>query len=286
MTTSQKLGMWDRDEEKRLGDIYKQMEAECSLNTRPFSPDEAFVIRVDGRAFHTFTNGMEKPFSPVLDACRNAAAEAVLKSMKPTFVYHQSDELSFVWDAVKEPATEHIFSGRTDKILTLVASLTSAAFIREYIKLTGDFSKTPHFDGRIAARFSLRSEFLSGETRLGDAIKCVQWRENDALRNSMQMFGQSLFSHKQLNKKSVGDIYDMSLAEKGQDWYDALPEFRRGTYVTIGKVEKPITEEQRMMIPERHRPEEGTLVTRSVFKRHFFEDWDIEKRIATLVEAD
>lgn len=286
MTTSQTLGMWDRDEEKRLGDLYKQMEVECSLNPRPFSPDEAFVIRVDGRAFHTFTNGMEKPFSPVLDACRNAAAEAVLKSMKPTFVYHQSDELSFVWDAVKEPATEHIFSGRTDKILTLVASLTSAAFIREYIKWTGDFSKTPHFDGRIAARFSPSSEFFTGETRLGAAIKCVQWRENDALRNSMQMFGQSLFSHKQLNKKSVGDIYDMSLAEKGQDWYKALPEFRRGTYVTIGKVEKPITEEQRMMIPEKHRPDVGTLVTRSVFKRHFFDDWDIPNRIKTLVEAD
>lgn len=279
MTTSQTLGMWDRDEEKRLGDLYKEMESECTLDKRPFAPEEAFIIRVDGRAFHTFTNGMEKPFSPVLDACRNAAAQAVLKSMKPTFVYHQSDELSFVWDKVKEPATQHIFSGRTDKILTLVASLTSAAFIREYIKLTGDFTKTPHFDGRIAAR-------LTGDDALAEAIKCVQWRENDALRNSMQMFGQSMFSHKQLNKKSVGDIYDMCLAEKGSNWYDALPEFRRGTYVTIGKADKVITEEQRMLVPEKHRPEAGTIVTRSVFKRHFFETWDIPSRISTLVEDD
>ena len=278
MTTSQTLGMWDRDEEKLLGDLYKQVEGE--QGNWSFEPNEAFIIRVDGRAFHTFTNGMEKPFSPVLDACRNAAAEAVLRSMKPTFVYHQSDELSFVWDAVKEPATGHIFSGRTDKIMTLVASLTSAAFIREYIKLTGDFSKTPHFDGRVAARF-----VGAGTEALEDAIKCVQWRENDALRNSMQMFGQSMFSHKQLNKKSVGDIYDMCLAEKGQDWFAAAPEFRRGTYVTIGKVEKPITEDQRMMIPERHRPEPGTIVTRSVIKRHFFDDWDIQKRIAALVET-
>lgn len=277
MTTSQTLGMWDRDEEKALGDLYKEVEGE--QGNWSFQPEEAFIIRVDGRAFHTFTSGMEKPFSEVLDQCRNAAAEAVLKSMKPAFVYHQSDELSFVWDKVREPAVEHIFSGRSDKILTLVASLTSSAFIREYIKLTGDFSKTPHFDGRVAARFT-----GEGTEALEAAIKCVQWRENDALRNSMQMFGQSMFSHKQLNKKSVGDIYDMCLAEKGEDWYKADPAFRRGTYVTIGKVDRPITEEQRLLIPEKHRPAVGTIVTRSAFKRHFFDDWDIPNRIKTLVE--
>lgn len=279
MTTSQELGMWDRDYERIMGDCYKEIEAKCALDKRPFAPEESFVIRVDGRAFHTFAAGMEKPFSPVLDACRNAAAEAVLKSMKPTFVYHQSDELSFVWDAVKEPASEHIFSGRNDKILTLVSSLTSVAFLRKYIELTGDWTKLPHFDGRVAFRDA-------GNQPLEDSIKCVQWRENDALRNSMQMWGQSMFSHKQLNKCSVGDIYDMCKEQKGKDWFDAAPEFRRGTYVTIGKEEKPITEDQRMMVPERHRPEPGTLVTRSAFKRHFFDDWDIATRAKTFIEAD
>lgn len=275
MTTSSHLGMWDRDVEKVMGDAYKL--AEGQQDNRPFSPDEAFIIRVDGRAFHTFTSGMERPFSPVLDACRNAAAQAVLRSLKPTFAYHQSDELSFVWDRVKEPAIEHTFSGRADKLLTLVASLTSAAFTREYIKLTGDFSKVPHFDGRIANRFS-------GDDALERAIECVQWRENDAMRNSMQMWGQSMFSHTQLHKCSVGDIYDMCKNIKGADWYDALPEFRRGTYVTIGKAEVVLDEEQRMLIPERHRPAVGATVTRSAFKRHFFDDWDVPNRIATLLE--
>ncbi|MNH41706.1 hypothetical protein D3C87_1739530 [compost metagenome] len=56
--------------------------------------------------------------------------------------------------------------------------------------------------------------------------------------------------------------------------------------MTIGKEEKPITEEQRMMIPERHRPEPGTLVTRSAFKRHFFDDWSIIGRTKVFAEAD
>lgn len=275
MTDSRMLGMWDRDEEKRLGDYYKDLEAaETSDEKDTLYPYEAFIIRVDGRAFHTFTRGMEKPFSNVLDECRNAAAAAVLKSLKPAFAYHQSDEISYVWDQVKAPTLEHPFSGRKDKLLTLVASLTSAAFALKYAELTGDFTKYPHFDGRVAARFSSRTAFA-------DAIKCVQWRENDALRNSMQMYGQSLFSHKELNKKSVGNIYDMAKA-KGHDWFEAAPEFRRGTYVTVGKVEKVITEEQRLAIPEKHRPEPGALVTRAAMKRHFFDDWDISKRIAAL----
>ncbi|MNC09447.1 tRNAHis guanylyltransferase [compost metagenome] len=272
------LGMWDRDEEKRLGDHYKELEfAEISSENETLYPYEAFVIRVDGRAFHTFTRGMTKPFSTVLDECRNAAAEAVLKSLKPTFAYHQSDEISFVWDVVKEPATEHPFGGRATKLLTLVASLTSTAFLKKYIELTGDFSKLPHFDARIAGRFS------SQRTALEDAIRCVQWRENDALRNSMQMYGQSIFSHKELNKKSVGDIYDMA-KEKGFDWFEAAPEFRRGTYLTIGTVQVPIKEEQRLLIPEKHRPEAGATVTRSAMIKHFFEDWDIPTRVRALAE--
>ncbi|MNE25714.1 hypothetical protein D3C80_1190500 [compost metagenome] len=64
--------------------------------------------------------------------------------------------------------------------------------------------------------------------------------------------------------------------------FETAPEFRRGTYVTIGTVEKVITEEQRLAIPEKHRPEEGSLVTRAAMVRHFFDDWDISKRITAL----
>ena len=270
--------MWDRDEEKRLGDYYKLLEAdETSEENDTLYPYEAFVIRVDGRAFHTFTRGMEKPFSTVLDECRNAAATAVLKSFKPTFAYHQSDEISYVFDQVKLPAIEHPFGGRKDKLLTLVASLTSTAFALKYAELTGDFTKYPHFDARIAGRFS--SQMVAME----DAIRCVQWRENDAMRNSMQMYGQSLFSHKELNKKSVGDIYDMA-KEKGFDWFATAPEFRRGTYLTTGTVQKVIDEEQRLAIPEKHRPEAGAIVTRSTIIKHFFDDWDMATRLAVLTD--
>lgn len=279
MTDSRTLGMWDRDYERELGDRYKDMEAsETSDEKDTLYPYEAFVIRVDGRAFHTFTRGMEKPFSTVLDECRNAAATAVLKSFKPAFAYHQSDEISYVFDQVKLPAIEHPFSGRKDKLLTLVASLTSTAFAMKYAELTGDFTKYPHFDGRIAGRFS------SQHTAMEDAIRCVQWRENDAMRNSMQMYGQSLFSHKELNKKSVGDIYDMA-KEKGFDWFATAPEFRRGTYLTIGTAQVAIKEEQRLLIPEKHRPEAGATVTRSAMIRHFFEDWEMAPRLAALTDT-
>lgn len=269
--------MWDRDYEREMGDRFKAMEAdETSDENDTLYPYEAFVIRVDGRAFHTFTRGMEKPFSTVLDECRNAAAAAVLKSLKPTFAYHQSDEISYVWDQVKAPATEHPFSGRKDKLLTLTASLTSTAFAMKYAELTGDFTKYPHFDARVAGRSSSRNAFEN-------MIECVQWRENDAMRNSMQMYGQSLFSHKELNKKSVGDIYDMA-KEKGHDWFTTAPEFRRGTYLTTGTIQKLIDEEQRLLIPEKHRPEAGSTVTRSAIVKHFFEDWSLSPRVSALTD--
>ncbi len=265
------LGMWTKDYEVRMGDIFKQIEHETYDE---ILATQNFVIRVDGRAFHTFTRGMEKPYSFILNDCRRYAAQAVLRSMKPDFAYHQSDEISYVWTAVENPETQvHPFNGRVDKLVSLAASLTTAAFLKRYIELTGDFSKTPHFDGRLAGRFD----------SIDDAILCVQWRENDAMRNSVQMLGQSMFSHKQLQGKNVFAVAQMC-KEAGVDWKnDMPPEFSRGTYVTVGPVDFPITEEMRMAIPEKHRPAEGTIVTRSQFKEWFFDDWDITERRKVLL---
>jgi tRNA(His) 5'-end guanylyltransferase len=53
------------------------------------------------------------------------------------------------------------------------------------------------------------------------------WRQKDAVRNSLSMHAQSLFSHKELNGKSQVDMHDMIHA-KGENW-DKLPDgFKRG----------------------------------------------------------
>lgn len=268
------IGLMPKAVDKELGDYFKGIEA-LSRGIEYVSNKNAFVIRVDGRAFHTFTRGMSRPYSADLDRYREAAATAVLQSMKADFAYYQSDEISYVWFGNEREEQQHPFAGRVDKLVSLCASLTSVAFYREFmLDCINDEMldhRLPHFDGRLAGEFTTAEE----------AVKCVMWRENDAMRNSVQMLAQSEFSHKQLQQKNVFEQFQMCL-DKGADWFQVPPQYRRGTYIRMSKVEVELSEEQRLKIPEQYRPEPGTKVPRSMPTKHFFENWDESARVQAL----
>lgn len=275
------IGLMAKVDDAALGDHYKSIES-LARSVQYVNYNSAFVIRVDGRAFHTFTRGMERPYSSQLDAMRKAAATAVLKSLKPNFAYYQSDEISFVWMPNDRPEQIHPFNGRVDKLVSICASLTSVAFYREYVRQCGDDSAIeggalPHFDGRLAYIGFEDDDPLC-------ALECVAWRENDAMRNSVQMLAQSMFSHKQLQGLNVYDQY-LACKDAGVDWMvDVAPECRRGTYLRTATEMVALTEEQREKIPEAHRPAAGTLVPRSVLKTLFFDNWDLRARLEALVD--
>ncbi len=62
------------------------------------------IIRLDGKAFHTFTkrqpikNGcINDPFSEVMRSCMNGTALGLARRIQTAaFVYHQSDEISIL----------------------------------------------------------------------------------------------------------------------------------------------------------------------------------------------
>ena len=55
------------------------------------------------------------------------------------------------------------------------------------------------------------------------------WRQQDAIRNSIQMVGQANFSHRELQGKSCKQIQEMLINEKGIDWTDFSTYLQRGS---------------------------------------------------------
>ena len=53
------------------------------------------------------------------------------------------------------------------------------------------------------------------------------WRQQDWVRNSIQMLAQHHFSHKQLHGKNQADMHEM-LHEVGVNWADLLPILKNG----------------------------------------------------------
>lgn len=229
------MSHWD----DALGDAVKAIEDGESL--RRAEPGTPVVVRIDGASFSRFTSVLGKPFDEALSRAMVEATRSVVQDFNCRLGYTQSDEASFLfWD----PDAELPFGGRFQKMASRVASKFGAAFLLRAMK---DFPEaverqTPEFDGRATAFPSL--ELAAG---------CILWREIDARRNAVGMAAHAMFSHRDLQGKSVRQKRDM-LAGAGFD-FEAVPEaFRRGTFLRRACAERYLTPEELERIPPAHRP--------------------------------
>lgn len=173
------------------------------------------VLRIDGRAFHQFTRNLERPYSRKLaDAMDESALALCQEMMGCRFAYGQSDEYSFLLtdnDSEKSPMW---FDGNLQKIVSVAASVFTAAFAREFPS-----PKPASFDCR-ALVIALASE----------VEKYFDWRQLDASANSLNMLASAHYSHKELLGKTEREKHDM-LHTKGINWAKQPADFKRGRAV-------------------------------------------------------
>lgn len=226
--------MKDADE---YGDRMKGYEA--AETSRCLDPHRPIYARIDGRAFSTFTRGMERPFDARMTEAMIETTKHLVHETHARIGYTQSDEISLVWLA-ESPESDVFFSGKVQKIASVVASMAAAKFAT-VISLTWQ-ERLPHFDARV---FQLPDKM--------EAANVFLWRAMDARKNAISMAAQAKFSHRQLHGKGQADMLAM-LAEAGID-FEALPaSFRRGTFVRREVVTRMLTAEELERIPEKHRP--------------------------------
>lgn len=183
------------------------------------------IIRLDGKAFHTFTKGLEKPYDEDFHkAMYNTAHELVDDIQGAVFAYVQSDEISILlrdWDSY---ATEGWFNYNVQKMVSLSAASCTYHFSTLYRHPYATYAtKRALFDSRA---FSLSKE---------EVTNYFIWRQQDATRNSINMLGQHYFSHKQLQNKNVNQVQDMLMAmDEPVNWNDQPVWAKRGTCILKG----------------------------------------------------
>lgn len=189
------------------------------------------IIRLDGKAFHTFTRNMEKPFSDNLKAWMVSTAFVLMEEIQGAKVaYQQSDEISILITDYDKLTTDAWFDYNLQKMTSISAAIATAEFNR--VKSEG---KTALFDSRC---FNIPREEVSNY---------FLWRYLDWRRNSIQLLAQSLFSHKELHGKNTKVLNDMC-CEKGFVWSDLEPRWRNGTFLI--KEESGIVRYDDIILPE------------------------------------
>lgn len=196
-----------------LGDRMKAYEGIPQLQLMRRTP---VVIRIDGKAFHTFTRGLDKPYDLALNEAMASTMHALCGSIQgAVFGYTQSDEISILLQDWATLTTERWFDYKVQKMVSVVASMTTAIFNSIY---------THPKKGQHMALFDARAFNVPFE----EVTNMFLWRQQDAVRNSIQGLAQANFSHKEMHGLSCSELQDKLMLEKGINWNDTATRFKRG----------------------------------------------------------
>lgn len=237
-----------------LGDRMKEYESQNDLRLMKLLPTFA---RVDGRAFHSFTKGLNRPFDESFSLTMIETAKTVAALTNSLVTYTQSDEITYFWHADRYKS-EVWFDGRHSKMVSQIAALTTLFFNQNCQKYLPEeyLKKNPSFDARVWQ-----------VPNIEEAANVFLWRQKDAMKNSVSMAAQTFYSHKQLLNKSTKERKQM-LLKKGVNWDVEYPEsFKKGTYIKREVVSRPFSEKEISKLPLKHeaRNNKNLLIDRNEF---------------------
>ena len=192
------------------------------------------IIRLDGKAFHTFTRGFKKPFDDILTEAMQQTMLTLCKEIQGCVLgYTQSDEITLVLTDYKKLETAAWFDYDVQKICSVSASIATLVFNRSFAKQCALYVPSYSTDINNAHINSIYNGALFDSRCFNvpkeEVTNCILWRQQDAIRNSINSVGQINFSHKELQGLSTDQILKKLLEEKQIDWNKIPVHLQRGS---------------------------------------------------------
>lgn len=202
------------------------------------------IIRIDGKAFHSFTRGFKKPFDEVLVKSMQDTMKYLCENIQGCVLgYTQSDEITLVLVDYQSRESDAWFDNNIQKMVSVSASMATISFYHNFRQnminwtnsnvgeiVDGDenrlkYSKTLLDKTNGYAMFDSRVFTIPKE----EVVNCLIWRQQDATRNSILSVGYANFSTNELHGKKCDAIQDMLFVEKGINWNDYPTTLKRGS---------------------------------------------------------
>jgi len=235
-------------DKSNLGDRMKGYEGIPKIKLTKRTP---VVIRLDGKAFHTLTRGMNKPFDSLLMETMQETAKYLCENIQGCkLAYTQSDEITLLLTDYEKLTTDAWFDYSVQKMVSISASMATLAFNKVFRGKVEDFELNISLFRSLGYSHGFEIDKLNDEHRnllakidkalfdsrvfslsKEEVCNCFIWRQQDCTKNSISMVAQAYFSHNELHKKTGAMKQDMLMLEKGVNWNDFTPSEKRGTCV-------------------------------------------------------
>ena len=233
------------------------------------------IIRLDGKAFHTFTRGFAKPFDKrMIEAMQETTLELCKSIQGCVFGYTQSDEITLILVDYNAIDVSAWYDYEVQKMCSVAASMATLAFnrifhnkirnfVNEHYKVITDketygeelsnsvneLLKSYNRAIEMGAMFDARCFNVP----INDVCNCVLWRQKDATRNSINSLGQSWFKHKELDGKNTNQVQDMLFEKYGINWNNLSTVEKRGTAIIKDEEDKWIIDEEMPILTGENR---------------------------------
>lgn len=241
---------------RKLTEFDKRMQNYKYTSDQSLMRRTPVIIQIDGMHFHTFTQGLDKPFDEVLVRSMQDTAKYLCENIQGcVLAYTQSDEINLLLIDYQRLDSQAWFDNRIQKLTSAAASLATLEFNRRFAERVrimrtmvlhenhpDNSNEKTHETVKYLKKFGATKK---GATFAACAFNLPQdevtnffyWRQQDAIRNSIQMVGQANFSHTELQHKSCEDIKQM-LRDKSEatggtikPWEDYPMFLQRGTCI-------------------------------------------------------
>ena len=226
-----------------LGERMKEYEMQSRTRLLRRVP---VIIRLDGKAFHTWTRGLDRPFDRNLMHIMQKTMLALCEQIQGCVLgYTQSDEITLVLIDYQKMESMAWFDNQVQKMCSVAASIATQAFEKaldeEIDELDVDaqkyywenqlFTQEECIEKKyllISKKWKANFDARAFNIPIHEVINNLIWRQQDATRNSINMVGQSLYPHKELQGIGTKELQNKMLIEKNVNWNDYKTDEKRG----------------------------------------------------------
>lgn len=190
------------------------------------------IIRIDGKSFRSYCKNLKKPFDEGLMKDMNETAKFLCAEVQGAkCAYVQSDEISLLLTDYDKLDTNAWFDYNVQKLASVTSSMATAKF--NAVRLKHRVSNIGAWGEDLDKYFSENLAFFDARCFNIPKEEVANYfigRQRDAIKNSVQMMGQQLFSSKQLHGKHCDKVKEMC-AEKGHIWEQLPIDMQRGRFI-------------------------------------------------------
>ena len=222
---------------KRMKTYYEQIPQTKLMRRTPVA------IRIDGKAFHTFTRNFDKPFDEILVNSMYDTMKYLCENIQGCVLgYTQSDEITLILVDYKKLNSSAWFDYEVQKMCSIAASMATMAFNKYFYQEALEwYNKMKPIaladEQAVVARLQVYKQAAEKGAMFDarcfnipkeEVTNLLYWRQVDAARNSIQMVARAYFSHAECQDKNTTDLQEMLFQKHGINWNDYPVNLKRG----------------------------------------------------------